>query len=215
MLAPRSATSAAYTSNRNAAAALALAVVVGGEEGQVMARRIVRCEIRRDEQDAGCRGEQRGQGCAAGGGGLLLWLDGRIRVARAHDARDQQRFVLEVKACGDEQLGEVLGAKGAVTDGAREAPPEGGAGELEGQESACRSFGEGVVHSAAEARPEVSRVGGGGVGQRWGRIGGKNLDKVGSGVIGKVDVSRKWLEEEILRRVCDDEDGGDGGDLSS
>lgn len=122
---------------------------------------------------------------------------------------------MEMHARGDEKLGEILGGEIAVADGAGEAPPEGGAGQLEGREGAGGGFSEGVVDGGAEACPEVCGLGCGTVGQSRGRGGGEDVDELGLGVVWKMDVCDELVEEEVGVRVCDDEDGGDVRDLGA
>lgn len=159
-----------------------------------MPRGVVRREIGGDEKNASCRREQRGEGGAAGHGGLVVvnWLGFCVcGIPTSHNARVQQRLVLEVHARGDEELGEVLGAEVALTNGGGEAPPEGIAGKLEGREGAGRGLGESIVYCTAEACPEFCCLGGRAVrqGRGWGE--GEDLHKVGFGVVGEVDVDHE------------------------
>lgn len=121
---------------------------------------------------------------------------------------------MEVRASGDEELGEFFGGVGPREEGGGEAWPEGEAGEVQGGEGAGGGAGEGVVDGGGEARPEVGGFlggGGGGEGRRGG--GGEDGGEFGLGVVGEVDVRDEGGAQEVGRGGGYDEDCGEGGDL--
>lgn len=107
---------------------------------------VVRGEVCRDEEDAGRRGEQRGEACrwrcgrgAALGGSLGVPLPGLggefgsgvLGGRTPYDARVKEALILEVYAGGDEHLGEVLWPEITLAEGNCEARPERVAGDAE------------------------------------------------------------------------------------
>lgn len=213
--------------SRDAAAATAAAPppprtagVPGAEEQVVVARRVVRGEVRGDEEVAG-RGREKGREVRALIP-LLLRCRCRRRCLRGGgvagrrgplDSGLQHALVLEVGPRGDQELAELSRPVGPCRDGRREARPERGAGVLEAREGVRCGAGEGVVDGGAEARPEVgcvllSRVGEGG--RRRAREDG---DVLRLRVRGEVDVWRGGYSQERRGGHRDDEDSSEVRDL--
>lgn len=188
----------------------------GAEEQVIVARRVVRGEVRGDEEVAGRRREK-GREIRA----LLLLLTLRHLRDVANRRRGpldpglQHALVLEVGPGGDQELAELSRPVRACGDGGREARPERGAGVLEAREGVRGGAGEGVVDGGREARPELGRLLLGRVGEGGRRRARENGDVLRLCVQGEVDVWRGRDSQERGRGHRDDEDAGEVGDLGS
>lgn len=134
-------------------------------------------------------------------------------VLTCHDARVQQRLILEVHTCGDQELGEVLRAEIPLADGRGETSPEGSTCEPKGRQRAGSGLGKGVVNSTTKAGPEICSLGWCAVGQGLGRVGGEDADKLSFVVVWEMDVRREGVEQGARWWVCEYEDGRHGRDL--
>lgn len=196
-----------------------------------MTRGVVRGEVCRNEEDPGCRGEERGEACCRG---CCCWWRGPLHeclpvllprrecfgsavvVVRApYYARVKQALVLEVHARGVDQFAKVLWSKITLAEGGGEAWPEGIAGALERRQGARCRLGQGVVYRDAEALPKVGCLCCSGVGEGLWQCGGKDPDEVCLGVVWKVNMGNMRSTETAWWGTGHDEDGGQGGDLGA